>query len=85
MRTMPLSEAKAKLSKLIDSISRLDDEVMITKNGRAAAVLLSPDEYDSWKETKVIKNDKEFFKEIKQALKKIDKNARLYSLEELFK
>jgi antitoxin YefM len=85
MRTMPLSEAKAKLSKIIDSVRRLDDEVMITKNGRAAAVLLSPDEYDSWHETKVIKNDKEFIKEIKHALKKIDKNARLYSLEELFK
>jgi len=85
MRTMPLSEAKAKLSKIIDSVNRFDDEVMITKNGRAAAVLLSPDEYDSWRETNLIKSDKEFFKEIRHALRKIDKNARLYSLEELFK
>ena len=85
MKTMPLSEAKAKLSKIIDRVNRLDDEVMITKNGRAAAVLLSPGEYESWMETKLIKSDKEFLKEIKQALRKINKNARLYSLEELFK
>jgi len=51
MRTLSLSEAKMKLSELIDRVHSTDEEVVITKNGRPAAVLISPDEFESWKET----------------------------------
>lgn len=82
---MPLSEAKAKLSKIVDRIGKFDDEILITKNGRAAAILVSPEEYESWMETRAITRNAEFMKEIKRALKRADKSVRLYSLEELFK
>ena len=42
MRTVPLSEANAKLSSLLDSVEGRDEEIVITRNGRAAAVLVSP-------------------------------------------
>ena len=51
MDTLSLSEAKMKLSELIDRVQSTDAEVVITKNGRPAAVLVSPDEFDGWKET----------------------------------
>ncbi len=57
MKILPLSEAKAKLSALVDDVRATDEEVVITKNGRAAAVLVSPDEYEGWKETIAIHGD----------------------------
>jgi len=85
MKTLPVSEAKMKLSKLIDIVGTTDEEVMITKNGRPAAVLVSPEEFEGWKETNAIRSDVALMAEIKKgmsALKK--KRARLYTLEELF-
>ena len=49
MKTVPLSEAKAKLSSLLDAVEGHDEEVMITRNGRAVAVLVSPADFENWK------------------------------------
>jgi len=85
MKTMPLSEAKAKLSGLVDDIARRDEEVVITRNGRPAAVLVSPDEYDSWKETLAVRADRDLMREIKSGLAAFKaRKARLYTLDELF-
>ena len=46
MKTLSLSEAKMKLSSLVDSVYKTDEEVIITKNGSPAAVLVSPDEFE---------------------------------------
>ena len=57
METLSLSEAKMKLSELIEKVQSTDAEVVITKNGRPAAVLVSPDEFEGWRETIAIKAD----------------------------
>jgi prevent-host-death family protein len=59
MKTVPLSEAKAKLSSLLDAVEDHDEEVIITRNGRAAAVLASPAAFESWKETATVRADAE--------------------------
>ena len=51
MKTLSLSEAKMKLSSLVDAVQATDEEVLITRNGSPAAVLVSPDEFESLKET----------------------------------
>ncbi len=51
MLTLSLSEAKIRLSELIERVYSTDEEIVITKNGRPSAVLVSPDEYESRKET----------------------------------
>ena len=43
---VPLSEFKARASEWLKRISRTGAPVVITQNGRAAAVLLSPREFD---------------------------------------
>ena len=83
MKTLSLSEAKMKLSKLVDTISSTDEEVVITKNGRPAAVLVSPDEFESLQETAVVRADRDFMLEIKKGLSALKKNPKLYTLEEL--
>ncbi len=84
MKTLPLSEAKSQLSNLVEKVSRLDEEVVITRNGRPAAVLVSPAEFESWKETVAIRQDASLMREIRAGLRALtSRKARLYSLEEL--
>ncbi len=83
MITLSLSEAKIKLSELIERVYSTDEEIVITKNGRPSAVLVSPDEYESWKETVLIKSDQELMSEIKRGLTALKKKSKLYTLEEL--
>lgn len=86
MKTLSLSEAKMKLSSLVDSVYKTDEEVVITKNGVPAAVLVSPDEFEGWKETVAIRYDSAFMDEIKKGLAALKKGkAKLYTLEELFR
>ena len=85
MKTLSVSEAKMKLSALIKAVKTTDEEVVITKNGRPAAVLVSPDEYESWRETMIIRSDSDFMAEIKKGLSAIKGNkASFYTLAELF-
>ena len=84
MNTISVSEAKMKLSAIVNSIKETDEEVVITKNGRPVAVLVSPDEFESWRETMTIRFDANFMEEIKSGLESLKKdNASLYTLEEL--
>jgi len=84
MKTLSLSEAKMKLSALIESVKNTDEEVIITKNGSPAAVLISSDEYESWQETLAIRSDKELTAEIQSGLAAFKKKkVKLYTLEEL--
>ncbi len=85
MTTLSVSEAKMKLSALTDSVNTTHEEVVITKNGKPVAVLVSPDEFESWRETMQIRFDANFMKEIKKGLIALKKDkASLYTLEELF-
>jgi len=83
MKTLSLSEVKMKLSELVEKVHSTDEEIIITKNGRPAAVLVSPDEYESWKETSEILSEADLTKEIKNGLRALKRGSRLYTLEEL--
>jgi prevent-host-death family protein len=70
----------------VDEVERRDEEIVITRNGQPAAVLVSPDEYDSWKETLAVRSDKALIREIKAGLAEIKSGkARRYSIEKLFR
>jgi prevent-host-death family protein len=85
MKTLPLSEAKARLSALVDTVSKTDEEIVITRNGVPAAVLVSPDEFESWRETVAVRADPELMEEIRKGLAVLRQGkAKLYTLEELF-
>jgi len=83
MKTLPLAEVKAKLSRLVDQVAKTDEEIVITRNGRPAAVLVSPDEYESWRETQAIRADDDLMAEIRRGLRALKRGAKIYTLEEL--
>ena len=85
MKTLSLSEAKMKLSGLVEAVKNTDEEIVITKNGSPAAVLISPDEFESLKETIRVRSDASLMSEIKKGLSALkNKKAKLYTLDELF-
>lgn len=85
-RTLPLSEVKMKLSRLVDDVLRRDDEVVITRNGKPAAVLISAQEHEGWRETQEIKANAALMREIQEGLKALRRGqGRAYhSVDELF-
>ncbi len=85
MKTLSLSEVKMKLSGLVEQVQATDEEVVITKNGSPAAVIISSDEFESLKETIAVRSDENLMRDIRKGLRDIRrKKARLYTLEELF-
>jgi prevent-host-death family protein len=86
MKTLPLSEVKTRLSELVDQVVSTDEEITITKNGRPAAVLVSSDEFEGWKETVAIQSDQELMAEIRKGLRSLkSKKTKRYALDELFR
>jgi antitoxin YefM len=51
MATLSLAEARANLSKLVESAVSTHERFEVTRNGDRVAVLLSADDYDSLLET----------------------------------
>jgi antitoxin YefM len=84
MKTVPLAEAKAKLSRLIDEIDNRDEEVTITRNGKVAAVMISPDQFDSWKETLAIQSNPVLMEEVRRGIAKLRQARKNYTIAELF-
>lgn len=71
MRILPLAEAKAKLSQLVADVANTDEEVTITKNGRATAVLVSYEEFESWQETLAVLSDRELVEELRTGMQQL--------------
>lgn len=57
MSTLPVADARAQLSKLIDEAMTTHERFEITRNGHRAAVLLSADDYDTLQETITVLSD----------------------------
>ena len=58
-KKVPFTQARAGLSDLLDEVERSHEHVEITRNGRSAAVLMSPEEYEVIQETLEILGDPE--------------------------
>jgi antitoxin YefM len=50
-KTLSLSEVKTRLPELVAGVQEREEEVIVTKNGRPAAILMNIDEYTRLKET----------------------------------
>jgi antitoxin YefM len=69
---LSLAEIKKRLSEIVDGVEERHDRVVLTRNGRPAAVLISPDELESLEETLEILSDPKAMKAIRSAEADID-------------
>jgi len=82
MTTLPLADARAQFSKLVDLASTTHERFEITRNGSRAAVLLGADDYDSLVETLEILNDPEAMAAIREGERDIAE-GRVRSLDDI--
>jgi antitoxin YefM len=80
METTSLADAKNRLSELVATVEGTWERILITKNGRPAAVLIAPDDLESLLETLDVLSDPETMAAIKEAN---EPGAPRYSLEEM--
>ncbi|HZP95656.1 MAG TPA: type II toxin-antitoxin system Phd/YefM family antitoxin [Candidatus Limnocylindria bacterium] len=66
MKTLPLTEARKDLSKIVDEVSTAHEHVVITKQGKPEAVVMSADEFEGWQETLEILSDPAAMRGIRQ-------------------
>ena len=70
--TLPLAEIKKRLSEIVDGVEQKHDRVVLTRNGRPAAVILSPDDLESLEETLAILSNPGAMQDIRRADSEID-------------
>jgi antitoxin YefM len=75
--TLPLAEIKKRLSEVIDGVEDRHDRVVLTRNGRPAAVILSPDDLESLEESLEILSNPKAMREIRRAEAEIDRGKSL--------
>lgn len=73
MATVTLSEAKAKLPRLLAEVVELGEQVLITRSGRPAGVLLSVEEYEGLIETLEILADPEMAAAVRRGLEEAER------------
>lgn len=65
--TMSLADVKARFSEIVDRVERQQDRVVVTRNGRPAAVLISPEDLESLEETLAVMTDRSIAAQIRDS------------------
>ncbi len=70
--TMPLAAVKAHFSEVADRVEKQQERIVVTRNGRPAVVLISPDDLESLEETLAILSDKRLMAKVRRGLAEAD-------------
>jgi prevent-host-death family protein len=81
-KTVPFTEARAKLSELLDELDERHEHVVITRSGRPVAVLVPADEQEVLEETLEILQDESLLDALRESEEDV-KAGRLKTLDEV--
>lgn len=83
-KTLSLSEVKTRLPELIAGVQEREEEVIVTKNGRPAAILMNVDEYTCLKETLDVLSDPGLMSQIAESRAFYKTKRKGHSFEDVF-
>ncbi len=83
-KTLPISEVKARLPELVTGVEDREEEVVVTRNGKPAAVLVNYAEYERLKETIDVLSDPGMMRQIRESERYFQKGGKGLSFEEVF-
>ena len=83
-KMLPISEVKTRLPELVRGVAERDDEVVITRNGRPAAIIVSLDEYEGLRETLEILSDPKAMAQIRRGEAYFKRGGKGLTIDELF-
>jgi antitoxin YefM len=81
--TLPLSSVKAHLSELVDRVDGQHDRIIVTRNGKPAAVLVSNEDLEELEETLAIMSDSALMAQIEESKREIANGEPGASIAEL--
>jgi len=81
-RRGPFTEARARLTELLDDGNDRHEHVVITRNGRPAAVVLSSEEYEALAETLEVLDDDDALEALRESEADV-RAGRVYSLDDV--
>jgi len=64
---LPLANVESRFSELVDRVEHTHDRIVVTRNGRPAAVVISPDDLASLEDTLELLSDPIAMKELAEA------------------
>lgn len=67
MTVMPFTEARNRLSELIDEVSQTHDRVEITRHGQAVAILIAPDDLAALEETLEVLSSQDLVRQLAES------------------
>jgi prevent-host-death family protein len=65
-KTFSLADVKARFSEIVDLVATRQERVVVTRRGKPAAVLISPDDLESLEETLDIMSDPQLMAKIRE-------------------
>jgi prevent-host-death family protein len=83
-RTLPISEVKARLPELVTGIEEREEEVVVTRRGKPAAVLVNYAEYERLKETLDVLSDPDLMRQIFRSRRFYAGGGKGLSFEDVF-
>jgi antitoxin YefM len=81
-KIVPFTEARSILSELLDEVTERQEHVVITRNGRPAAVVLSSEEYEALAETLEVLEDDETLEALRESEADVQA-GRVYPVDEV--
>ena len=83
-KILPISEVKARLPELVTGVAEREEEIIVTRNGRPAAMLVSYAEYERLKETLDVLSDPDLMAQIRESEAYFASGKKGLSFEEVF-
>ena len=83
-KIVPVTALRPKLLEYLNRASRLGQEYIVTKNGKPSAVIMSFDEWESWKETIEILSDPAAMRRIRKAQAYFRRGGKGKTIREVF-
>jgi antitoxin YefM len=83
-KTLPISGVKTRLPELVSGVAEREEEIVVTRNGKPAAVLVNYDEYERLKDTLDVLSDPVLMKQIAQSKSFYAKKRQGQSFEAVF-
>ena len=83
-KTLSLSEVKTRLPELVTKVEVRDDQIVVTRHGKPAAVILSYEEYGRLQETLDVLSDPALMRQIHKSLAYLAKGGKGKSFEDGF-
>ena len=70
--TLPLATVKSRFSEMVDRVDRTHDRIVVTRNGRATAVLVSQGDIDALEDTVDLLSDPEARAQLEQSRRDVE-------------